>query len=210
MNPKDKEALAGEGSKVSARAVEQRRVATHGDQLIRGVGVISDLNGPFTLRFRIDGVLVPVTLDTRKWKVRWEDEWRASHSSVPTNTDREALWDFAGDLLQAWNIEDTNEPSLTEQFRDMFVARFGVTAPTPKPVWVSSAGTQHSYPVAGEGQWVFAPAPSETADRKALTAIRDAYERGVDMRPAGGLDFILTAIGEALNRVVDSDGEFRS
>jgi len=50
--------------------------------------------------------------------------------TAPTAPDNEALWDFAGDLLQAWNIEDTNEPSLTEQFRDMFVARFGVTAPT--------------------------------------------------------------------------------
>lgn len=35
-----------------------------------------------------------------------------------------ALWDFAGDLLDAWNIEDTNAPSLSEDFRDRFVARF--------------------------------------------------------------------------------------
>lgn len=38
----------------------------------------------------------------------------------------EALWDFAGDLLGAWNIEDTNAPSLTEDFRDRFVARFRI------------------------------------------------------------------------------------
>lgn len=39
--------------------------------------------------------------------------------------DDESLSDFAHDLLDAWNIEDTNEPSLTEDFRDRFVARFG-------------------------------------------------------------------------------------
>jgi hypothetical protein len=36
----------------------------------------------------------------------------------------EGLWDFAGDLLDAWNIEDLNSPSLAEDFRDRFVARF--------------------------------------------------------------------------------------
>lgn len=41
----------------------------------------------------------------------------------PEITD-EALWDFATDLLEAWNIEDTNEPSLIEDFRDRFVGRF--------------------------------------------------------------------------------------
>jgi len=39
-------------------------------------------------------------------------------------TTDEALWDFANDLLDAWNIEDTNSPSLIEDFRDRFVARF--------------------------------------------------------------------------------------
>ena len=51
---------------------ERRRVATRGDELIRGVGVTSDENGPFTLRFRIDGIYRLVTLDTREWDVRWE------------------------------------------------------------------------------------------------------------------------------------------
>lgn len=41
-----------------------------------------------------------------------------------------SLWDFAGDLLDAWNIEDLNPPSLAEQFRDLFVARFGSPAGT--------------------------------------------------------------------------------
>jgi hypothetical protein len=36
----------------------------------------------------------------------------------------ENLWDFANDLLDAWNIEDTNAPSLIEDFRDRFIARF--------------------------------------------------------------------------------------
>jgi hypothetical protein len=35
-----------------------------------------------------------------------------------------ALWDFADDLLDAWNIEDENPPGLSEMFRDRFVARF--------------------------------------------------------------------------------------
>jgi hypothetical protein len=69
----------------------------------------------------------------------------------PTDDERdevtdENLWDFAGDLLDAWNIEDTNAPSLTEDFRDRFVARFRrsevpepsapvgkVTLPKPRP-----------------------------------------------------------------------------
>jgi len=36
----------------------------------------------------------------------------------------ENLWDFADSLLDAWNIEDTNAPSLSEDFRDRFSARF--------------------------------------------------------------------------------------
>lgn len=43
----------------------------------------------------------------------------------------EALWDFANDLLDAWNIEDTNPPSLIEDFRDRFVARFAALAARP-------------------------------------------------------------------------------
>ena len=47
----------------------------------------------------------------------------------PSTDDRdpitdENLWDFADDLLDAWNIEDANAPSLAEDFRDRFVARF--------------------------------------------------------------------------------------
>ncbi|MEZ7755326.1 hypothetical protein O5Y58_07415 [Microbacterium paraoxydans] len=48
---------------------------------------------------------------------------------TPTDDEREAitdegLWDFASDLLDAWNIEDLNPPSLIEDFRDRFVRRF--------------------------------------------------------------------------------------
>lgn len=48
---------------------------------------------------------------------------------TPTDDGREAptdeaLRDFGNDLLDAWNIEDTNSPSLIEDFRDRFVARF--------------------------------------------------------------------------------------
>jgi hypothetical protein len=47
-------------------------------------------------------------------------------------------------------------------------------------------------------------APSAWA---ALTAIRDAYDRTMDMRPACDDDFY-AAVQEALNRVCDSDGNF--
>lgn len=45
----------------------------------------------------------------------------------------EALWDFANDLTDAWNIEDLNPPSLIEVFRDRFVARFGYGSPQGEP-----------------------------------------------------------------------------
>jgi hypothetical protein len=56
-------------------------------------------------------------------------EWQASRKADVTDeqealTDT-ALWDFANDLLELWNFRDLNEPSLIEQFRDTFVARFG-------------------------------------------------------------------------------------
>lgn len=55
--------------------------------------------------------------------------FRRSEVPEPSAEDRdpitdENLWDFADDLLDAWNIEDTNAPSLAEDFRDRFVARF--------------------------------------------------------------------------------------
>lgn len=55
---------------------------------------------------------------------------------TPTDDEREAitdeaLWDFAGDLLDAWNIEDLNPPGLIEQFRDRFVRRFRHSECTP-------------------------------------------------------------------------------
>jgi hypothetical protein len=56
----------------------RRRVATRGDELIRGVGVVSDDNGPYRLRFRIDGVGQPITLNTRDWTVLWEDSYDAA------------------------------------------------------------------------------------------------------------------------------------
>lgn len=74
--------------------------------------------------------------------------WRAAagyrRSEVPEpSADRdeitdEALWDFADDLLDAWNIEDTNAPSLAEDFRDRFVARFHPSyrsEPQGEPNW---------------------------------------------------------------------------
>ena len=53
----------------------------------------------------------------------------SSEVPEPSTDDRdpitdENLWDFADDLLDAWNIEDANAPSLAEDFRDRFVARF--------------------------------------------------------------------------------------
>lgn len=53
--------------------------------------------------------------------------WAPAHT--PTDDEREAitdeaLWDFANDLFEAWNIEDLNSPSLAEDFRDRFVRRF--------------------------------------------------------------------------------------
>ena len=54
--------------------------------------------------------------------------------TVPSEPSDSALWDFANDLLAAWNIEDTNEPSLTEQLRDMFVARLRLPVPV-EPEW---------------------------------------------------------------------------
>jgi hypothetical protein len=50
--------------------------------------------------------------------------------------------------------------------------------------------------------------PTESADRKALTAIRDAYEVAMEIRLSNDDDEFYCAIGEALNRVVDSDGNF--
>lgn len=59
---------------------------------------------------------------------------RSQPVQAPSDTDRqaltdEALWDFAHDLLDVWNVEDLNPPSLVEQFRDQFVARFGTSQP---------------------------------------------------------------------------------
>jgi len=50
--------------------------------------------------------------------------------------------------------------------------------------------------------------PTESADRKALTAIRDAYEVAMEIRLTNDDDEFYVAVGEALNRVVDSDGNF--
>jgi hypothetical protein len=59
-------------------STNRRRVATRGDEVIRGVGVVSDVNGPYSLRFRIDGVGQPITLNTRDWTVVWEDSYDAA------------------------------------------------------------------------------------------------------------------------------------
>ena len=50
--------------------------------------------------------------------------WDARGQVTPDLPTDQQLWDFADDLLEAWNIEDTNPPSLSEQFRDMFLALF--------------------------------------------------------------------------------------
>lgn len=50
--------------------------------------------------------------------------------------------------------------------------------------------------------------PTENDDRKALVAIRDAYELTLDIRLVSDDHEFYEAIGEALNRVVDSDGNF--
>lgn len=54
-------------------ADSRRRVATRGDELIRGIGLVSDVNSGTRLRFKIDGIQQPVTLDTVKWRIHWED-----------------------------------------------------------------------------------------------------------------------------------------
>lgn len=53
-----------------------------------------------------------------------------ARNGVEAMTD-EALWDFAEDLLDLWDISDENPPSLVEQFRDRFLLRFGVGRPAP-------------------------------------------------------------------------------
>ena len=65
-----------------------------------------------------------------------EVELVVAEAHTPTDDEREAitdeaLWDFAGDLLDAWNIEDLNPPGLIEQFRDRFVRRFRHSECTP-------------------------------------------------------------------------------
>jgi len=42
--------------------------------VLHGRGVKDDRNGAFTLVFRIDGIQNLVVLDTRVWKVRWEEQ----------------------------------------------------------------------------------------------------------------------------------------
>jgi hypothetical protein len=55
-----------------------RRIAHNGDQLLRGVGVISDGNGPFSLMFRADNIPRAMLLDTRFWSIEWEPKERPS------------------------------------------------------------------------------------------------------------------------------------
>lgn len=83
-------------------------------------------------------VIVPWhELDTNR-RVEFEDAARAirhvfEKAHTPTDDELEpitdeALWDFADDLLDSWNIEDQNLPSLAEDFRDRFVVRFRLRA----------------------------------------------------------------------------------
>ena len=77
---------------------ERRRVARRGDQLLRGVGIASDVNGPFRLRFRIVGIDQPVTLNTREWSIEWEDEPAAPEAHDPQARHRELLAQLPEDL----------------------------------------------------------------------------------------------------------------
>ena len=46
----------------------------------------------------------------------------AEFEGVPATDElRERLWDWADQILDLWNIEDTNPPSLTEGFADLLL-----------------------------------------------------------------------------------------
>lgn len=51
------------------------RVATTDDGMVlKGYGVVSQRNGPFTLAFRAHGIDGIIYLDTSKWSVIWGEE----------------------------------------------------------------------------------------------------------------------------------------
>ena len=87
-----------------------------------------------------DFVLVPSAEHTQMTAAR------PTPSQVVAALSDADLWDFADDLLAAWDIEDENPPSLSEQFRDMFVARFGKVAAAPadgETEWTTEPDATH-------------------------------------------------------------------
>ncbi|GAA1148027.1 hypothetical protein GCM10009651_35930 [Microbacterium natoriense] len=129
----------------------------------------------------------------------------------PTNDEREALtdaalWDFADDLLDAWNIEDRNPPSLTEDFRDRFVSRFR-RSEVPEP-------SAEDYPDA-EGLAVLRSNSSEPqgepSDAQVLAAL-NAYYADYMIRPNKSLDDVrpprtVQDMRAALKAAFDQKGE---
>lgn len=89
--------------------------------------------------------------------------------TVPTD---EALWDFADELLDAWNIEDTNAPSMSEDFRDRFVERFGCAdeALIDDALALAGKGVQ-----ANDGHSYLVPARDLARYSETIRALLDRY-----------------------------------
>jgi len=64
-------------------------VATDGTSVIYGYGVNDDRNGPYTLVLEVDNTTSVIVLDTRVWKVTWDDRevltWGTSSRSNVTS-----------------------------------------------------------------------------------------------------------------------------
>lgn len=56
---------------------DRKRVARYGESTIVGFGVVDDRNGPTSLVFKIEGIALPVLLNTREWSVEWAPEEEA-------------------------------------------------------------------------------------------------------------------------------------
>ena len=85
------------------------------------------------------------------------------------------------------DIEDENPPSLSEQFRDMFVARFGKVAAVPADT-PSEDGYPEPHPAFPEG----------FASSHMRAILVDAYDRGVTSRPTPPED--VAALVDSLRR----------
>lgn len=68
--------LPSDGYRIAGALDDPReRIATTEDGMVlRGYGVISQKNGPFTLAFRVHGIDGVIYLDTSKWSVIWGEE----------------------------------------------------------------------------------------------------------------------------------------